>query len=115
MIPFTVRGAKPAVTVYNVDVFCNAVAPVISSVEVNPINEGMSLTIPLTIMANPSPSLVWTLNGQPVDTERGITLSLTSIMFMSVSKQDAGIYIINATNSVGSVTVNFTLDVQCKF
>ena len=87
----------------------------ISGEAVDPIDEGMNLTVPLTVLANPVPTYVWTRDGAPVTNGNGVTVSLKSIAFKPVSRQHTGLYKIVATNSAGMDSFNFTLDVQCKF
>ena len=94
--------------------FFYAVAPTVTGEGVDPIDEGMNLTVPLTVMANPIPTYVWTRNGVTLGSGNGITVSLKSIMFKPISRQHAGLYKIVATNSVGMDSFNFTLDVRCK-
>ena len=96
------------------NLFFYVVAPIITGEAVDPIDEGMNLTVPLTVLANPIPTYVWTRNGATVGSGNGITVSLKSITFKPVSRQHAGLYKIVATNQVGMDSFNFSLDVRCK-
>ena len=87
----------------------------ITGEEVGQIDEGTNLTVSLTVSGNPVPTYVWTRDGVlTVTTGNNITVSLNSIVFRPVRREHAGVYKIVVTNSVGSDSFNFTLDVQCK-
>ncbi len=81
--------------------------------------EGDETLITLDLSGNPLPlsdTLVWTFNGQSIQTEGRIILGLDSITFRNVERGDAGIYAVFSSNEAGgSNTFEFELEVFCKF
>ena len=72
----------------------------------------------LNLSGNPLPligTVVWTFNGQTIQSDGRITLDLDSISFASVGRDDAGTYTVQSSNAAGdSNTFVFDLDVLCK-
>ena len=76
--------------------------------------ERSDYTYTFTITANPPPTLFnWIKDGENVIDSDRIVTTAASIMIRNVMKSDGGMYEIVSTNSVGTGTANFSLDVQC--
>ena len=82
------------------------------------VNEGSNVTFLCNATSNPSPTLSWTKNGNLINQSfNDIVLSQDSqtITINNVQREDAGIYVCNATNNVNSVSASAYLNVQCKY
>ena len=76
-------------------------------------NQREALNLTLSVEGNPSPTYVWTKNGANV--MNGTTLTITSNSFSAyLVRENNGFYEVVYTNSLGRVSHNFTLDIQCK-
>ena len=82
------------------------------------VNEGSNVTFQCNATSNPSPTLSWTKDGNAINqSSNNIILSQDSPTFTinNVRRNDAGIYVCNATNNVNSVSASAYLNVQCKY
>ena len=81
------------------------------------VNEGGNVTFQCNATSNPSPTLSWTKNGNAINQSfNNIVVSKDSqaLTINNVQRNDAGIYICDATNNVSSVSASAHLNVQCK-
>ena len=81
------------------------------------VNEGGNVTFQCNATSNPSPTLSWTKNGNAINqSSNNIVLSEDNqtLTINNVQRNDAGIYVCNATNNVNSVSASAYLNVQCK-
>ena len=85
------------------------------------VNDGDNITC--TATGYPVPDIVWLNNGGVVNANRLITDSVTTAnignlssvsVSMLVTRNDAGVYMCVANNSVGNDTHTITIAVQCK-
>ena len=82
------------------------------------VNEGNNVTFHCNATSNPSPTLSWTKDGNAINqSSNNIVLSQDSqiLNVINVERNDAGIYVCNATNNVNSVSASAYLNVQCKY
>ena len=82
------------------------------------VNEGSNVTFLCNATSNPSPTLSWTKDGNLINQSfNNIVLSQDSqtLTINNVQRDDAGIYVCNATNNVNSVSASAYLNVQCKY
>lgn len=75
------------------------------------IEEGMTLSIPLSIYANPQPD-PFTLYYQNL--EISIAPNSSVIEFTSISRNQAGNYSLKISNNISTVMYTFTVDVTCE-
>ena len=92
--------------------------PNITSTDTRPI-EGTAVTLHCNSSGEPGPTIVWTMNGSPLDTSGNSGISFTDdnkhLTIVNVSRTDSGEYQCVANNSLGNVSSNAsTLRVQCK-
>ena len=84
-----------------------------------------SLTLYCTYYGEPTPNINWTKTGGLVSSSATISVSVISknssfavvnstLQFAKVKKSDFGTYNCFAQNSVGSLSKNISVDVQCK-
>ena len=83
------------------------------------VTESSSVDVNLTVldMASPFPPDIfsqWTFDGQNVSTTSMIMLRDYDITFNNILRNYSGQYSLTVTNTVGSTTGSFVLDVQCK-
>ena len=81
--------------------------------------EGDNLTLDLSIngVKDPFPpnlTFVWTFNGQNFTSFSSVSADGFNISFNSIQRNMSGEYTLIVTNSVGSVSGSFEVDVQCK-
>jgi len=77
------------------------------------LKAGAGLVQHFTVSGVPTPSVTWSLNGQPLDeTVTSSTADLTSLSVKKCSVKNAGQYEVTATNEVGTDTVRFTIVVN---
>ena len=93
----------------------STVPPTYTPPGVQVVEEGMGITVALTVVARPaaltSPTLARDGGATvPMDT----VVAADSVTFVDVQRADAGLYTLTSTNDAGQGSVNFTLDVQCK-
>ena len=82
------------------------------------VNEGSNVTFQCNATSNPSPTLSWTKDGNAINqSSNNIILSQDSqtLTINNVRRNDAGIYVCNATNNVNYVSTSAYLKVQCKY
>lgn len=82
------------------------------------IKSGESRIINLTATANPSDCTYVLKRGSEVINEgtiRSFSLSAGVLTISAISKEDSGDYTITASNSQGSASFDFSVDVQCKY
>ena len=75
---------------------------------------GESVAVPISLDGRPTPALVWTLNGNVIQSSTRRTLSNTGLTISSVAAEDAGEYVVTASNVVNSTSTSFQLIVRCK-
>ena len=73
---------------------------------------GDSLEVVISVNGRPRPSLQFTLNG---NTNGTCTLSSTGLNISSIAVEDAGEYVLTATNDINSMSVSFELIVRCEY
>jgi len=79
------------------------------------------LTLSCNTTANPVPTISWTRDGSPVDTNDNERMSCsakkkTQLTITNVSRTDSGEYRCVARNSLGNDTSNAAkVDIQCNF
>ena len=77
------------------------------------LKAGAGLVQQFTVSGVPTPSVTWTLDGQPLDaTAVSSTAELTSLSVKKCSVKNAGQYEVTATNEVGTDTVRFMVVVN---
>ena len=82
------------------------------------VKEGSKVTFQCNATGNPSPTLSWTKDDNLINqSSNNIVLSEDSqtLTINNVQRNDAGIYLCNATNNVNSVSASAHLNVQCKY
>ena len=80
--------------------------------------EGERLFINLTLDANPIPgqgNFTWSFNGIQFSPTGDINFGLDFIDFGVVNRNEAGSYMVEATNLAGTGSAMFQLDVYCKY
>lgn len=86
--------------------------------------EGESLQVSLSAKANPITVLYsWTKDGLPVPltstsnggVEHRIYADGANLNFTKLNRNDAGIYVCEASNSEGSAKLNITIVVECEY
>ena len=75
------------------------------------VQEGTTLSIPLSIDANPQPD-PFTLYYQNVDIS--IAANSSVIEFTDISRDQAGNYSLKISNNISTVMYTFTVDVTCE-
>ena len=73
---------------------------------------GESVAVPISLDGRPAPALVWTLNGDVIQSSTRRTLSNTGLTISSVAAEDAGEYVVTASNVVNSTSTSFQLIVR---
>ena len=84
-----------------------------------------SLTLYCTYFGEPTPNITWTKTSGLISSSATISVSVISknssfavvnstLQFAKVKKSDYGTYNCLAQNSVGSLSKNISVDVQCK-
>jgi len=77
------------------------------------LKAGAGLVQHFTVSGVPTPSVTWSLNGQPLnEAVLSSTADLTSLSIKKCSVKNAGQYEVTATNEVGSDTVRFSVIVN---
>ena len=77
------------------------------------LKSGTGLVQQFTVSGVPTPSVSWSLNGQPLDSAViSSSAELTSLAVKKCSVKDAGQYQVTATNDVGTDSVRFTVVVN---
>ncbi|XP_075947700.1 vascular cell adhesion protein 1-like [Anarhichas minor] len=71
------------------------------------VTEGKPLQLSCSTVGNPSPSYTWTLPSESTSTSNSSNITINS-----ATLADEGNYICSVSNSVGTVTVEFNVDVQ---
>ena len=92
------------------------------------INEGSSFTIPCKASGYPAPMIIWSRSdgfvsdrvsisdGISVPTgNENVTRVSVNLTITNVSREDAGVYVCQAINCIGSDSNNISVTVQCKF
>ena len=80
--------------------------------------EGERLFINLTLDANPIPgqeNFTWSFNGIELSPTGDLNFGLNFIDFGIVNRNEAGSYMVEATNLAGTGNAMFQLDVYCKW
>ena len=93
----------------------STVPPTYTPPGVQVVEEGMDITVALTVEARPAALTSPTLardGGATVASDTVVTA--ISVVFVDVQRADAGLYTLTSTNDAGEGSVDFTLDVQCK-
>ena len=73
---------------------------------------GERLVVVVSVDGRPTPSLQWTLNGNTIGNTATRTLTSTGLDISSIAVEDAGEYVLTATNDVNSMSVSFELIVR---
>ena len=77
------------------------------------LKSGTGLVQQFTVSGVPTPSVSWSLNGQPLDSAViSSSAELTSLTVKKCSVKDAGQYQVTATNDVGTDSVRFSVVVN---
>ena len=81
--------------------------------------EGNNVTLSCNATGNPVPTISWTRDGSPLDTNDNSRISFSAdkeqLTMTNVSRTDSGEYRCVAENRVGNDTSNAAkLDIQCK-
>ena len=77
------------------------------------LKAGSNLVQQFTVFGVPTPSVTWSLNGQPLDSDVITSTSdLTSLSAKKCSVKNAGQYEVVASNEVGTDSVKFTVVVN---
>lgn len=73
------------------------------------------VSIPLLIVTNPQPAnvMLQRLKGGPLN-QAAVAVIGDAVEFHHVSREEAGIYMIDVTNSAGSASLLFILRVECE-
>ena len=93
---------------------------------INVITEGDNITFTCESVDNPLPTITWSRTNEPRvflvgdnvtefirnQNQSKVTRNLT---ITNASRNDTGVYTCSANNSVGSVSSNISITVQCKF
>ena len=75
---------------------------------------GDPLNVEITIGGYPIPDLVWTLNGEVIESDSRRRLLVNGIFIDSVEREDAGEYVLTASNDANTESVNISVTVRCK-
>ena len=64
----------------------------------------------------PTPGIqpVWTKDGATINTTIRLSLHTNGLVFSSVTKEDAGVYVVQATVRAGTGTATINVEVYCK-
>ena len=80
--------------------------------------EDSDVTVDLTVMGAKDPfppaSSIWMFNEQNLISSSNVLLNDFNITLNNVQRNMSGNYTLNVTNSVGSSTGTFELDIQCE-
>ena len=85
------------------------------------ITEGDNITITCESIGNPLPTVIWSrTNGARViagnyTESQNVSKVSRNLTITNVSREDTGVYTCSANNSVGIVSSNVSITVQCKF
>ena len=88
------------------------------------VAEGDNITITCESTGNPLPTIIWSrangarvLVGDSVNYTGNENVSRVSrnLTLTNASREDTGVYTCSANNSIGSVSSNVSITVQCKF
>ncbi|KAF7706950.1 hypothetical protein HF521_018168 [Silurus meridionalis] len=96
-------------------VTCEAIGPpwvsgVVEEMQIAQL--GRNIRLPCPVEGNPPPLLVWTKDGRHVNAGWSRYRVLThGLKIKNVEAKDAGVYVCQAANGFGSVSLNFTLTV----
>ena len=80
--------------------------------------EGAPGNIPLMLDARPLPGpgdFGWLFNGQPLNGSSNLVLTVDSLAWSTVSRNDSGEYTVSATNRAGTGMAMFLVQVICKY
>ena len=90
----------------------------------NNIVEGDNITITCESIGNPLPTIIWSRtngarvlvvdSGNYTESQNASKVS-RNLTITNTSREDTGVYTCSANNSVGSVSSNVSITVQCKF
>ena len=79
----------------------------------------MNVTFKCSATSNPMPSYTWFKDNIVINKINFTNIVLSkdnqNITILTVQRKDAGLYVCNATNKIGSVTASAHLNVQCKY
>ena len=85
------------------------------------ITEGDNITITCESIGNPLPTVIWSrtnrarvIVGNYTESQNASKVS-RNLTITNASREDTGVYTCSANNSVGSVSSNVSITVQCKF
>ena len=73
----------------------------------------MRLSIPLSVESNPLPD-TYTLLFRNISVA-DVNVNATTIEFINVLRNQSGEYSLRISNNISGITINFTLNVTCKF
>ena len=79
--------------------------------------EGSQSSISLILDARPLPGpseFIWLFNGQPLPGGSNLALTVDSITWDSVSRNDSGMYTVEASNRAGVGNTTFQVDTICE-
>ena len=82
------------------------------------VREGNNVTLSCNATGNPEPTISWTKDGSPINSNSRNSFSADNkqLTITNVNRTDSGEYRCVASNSVGKKTSNAaTVDVKCKY
>ena len=74
----------------------------------------VTFSVSLTNPGLPLANVVWSKDGVPLSNTSNMVVTSTTLQLSNIQAGDRGQYVAMATNQAGSVSVSFSLFVQCK-
>ena len=77
--------------------------------------EGSSPQLLLNVeLPTPGIQPVWTKDGVTINTTSHLSLHTNGLVFSRVTKEDTGVYVVQATDSAGTGRATINVEVYCK-